>query len=126
MGDDARITVDGIGGFFFSSRDPERLTEWYARHLGVLPPPTSYDGQVWRQEAGVTVVAVFPEEPDPDHIGPSGWGINFRVADLDRLVAQLRADGVEVTREPRDLPQRSVRLAARPGRQSGRALATRG
>jgi catechol 2,3-dioxygenase-like lactoylglutathione lyase family enzyme len=104
MDDDARITVDGIGGFFFSSRDPERLTEWYDRHLGVLPPPSSYGGRVWRQEAGPTVVAVFAGQPDPDHIGPSGWGINFRVADLDGLVGQLRSDGVEVVVNPEAYP----------------------
>ena len=104
MGDDARITVDGIGGLFVSSQDPVRLTAWYERHLGVLPPPTSYGGQVWHQEAGATVVAVFPDGPEPDHIGPSGWGVNFRVADLDRLVAQLRADGIEVAVNPETFP----------------------
>ena len=100
MGDDSRITVDGIGGFFFSSRDPERLTEWYQRHLGVSPPPSAYDDPVWCQEAGPTVVAVVPDEPGSEITGPSGWGLNFRVADLDRLVAQLRADGVEVAVDP--------------------------
>ena len=104
MAYDARITVDGIGGLFVASHDPVRLTEWYDRHLGVLPPPSSYGGRVWHQEAGPTVVAVFPEGPEPDHIGPAGWGVNFRVADLDRLVAQLRADGVEVSVNPETYP----------------------
>jgi len=103
MGDEGRITVGGIGGFFFSSQDPERLIEWYAHHLGVAPPPSSYDGEVWHPEAGPTVVAVFPDEPDPDHIGPSGRGINFPVAVLDRLVAQLRA-GVEAAVNPETYP----------------------
>ena len=28
--------VTGIGGVFFKSDDPERLREWYRRHLGIV------------------------------------------------------------------------------------------
>ena len=49
------------------------------------------------QEAGPTVFAPFgPEHAASPHIGPSGWGINFRVRDLDAMVDQLRAAGIEV------------------------------
>jgi hypothetical protein len=35
--------VTGIGGVFFRSSDPGGLSRWYAEHLGVYPPPESYD-----------------------------------------------------------------------------------
>jgi glyoxylase I family protein len=38
------------------------------------------------------------------YLGPSGWGINFRVADLDGFVDQLRAAGIEVEVDPETYP----------------------
>jgi len=95
--------VEGIGGFFFRASDPEALAAWYAEHLGVLPPPASYEGQVWTQREGPTVFAPFPAEDNP-FLGPTGWGINFRVGDLDATVAQLRAAGIEVEVDPEAYP----------------------
>ena len=97
--------VAGIGGFFFKANDPERLAEWYADHLGVLPAPASYDAEVWIQQAGPTVFAPFGAEPvDNPYLGESGWGINFRVADLDAIVSQLRANGVTVVVDEQEYP----------------------
>ena len=36
--------------------------------------------------------------------GPTGWGINFRVRDLDAIVSQLRVAGVEVAIDPEAYP----------------------
>jgi glyoxylase I family protein len=97
--------VDGIGGFFFRAEDPEALSAWYEQHIGVLRPPTSYDDPVWEQEAGPTVFAPFgADASDSPIVGSAGWGINFRVADLDRTVAGLRAQDVEVEVDPTEYP----------------------
>ena len=49
------MTVSGIGGVFFRTRDPEALTEWYRAHFGV-----TMQGYVpWRQAAGPTVFMPF-------------------------------------------------------------------
>jgi glyoxylase I family protein len=89
--------VTGIGGVFFKGQDPAGLARWYQEHLGVIGVGESYDDPVWIQEQGPTVFAAFgPEHWDSPHLGPSGWGINFRVADLDAMVTQLRAAGIEV------------------------------
>jgi hypothetical protein len=89
--------VLGIGGFFFNAKDPGLLSSWYAEHLGVEPPPSSYDGPVWMQASGPTVFAPFgSEDGQSPYLGVAGWGMNFRVADLDAMVGQLRAAGVEV------------------------------
>lgn len=91
--------VAGIGGFFFAARDPAALSDWYATNLGIPSPPMSYDAEVWTQESGPTVFAPFPADADPAAApphGPSGWGLNFRVTDLDAMVAQLRSASVAV------------------------------
>ncbi len=91
----ARVT--GIGGMFFKGRDADGLTRWYAEHLGIIAPSESYDDPVWTQDSGPIVFAPFGEEHwESPHLGPSGWNINFRVDDLDAMVAQLRSAGLEV------------------------------
>jgi len=88
--------VTGIAGVFFRARGPEPLSRWYAEHLGVDSPPESYDDSSWSQQEGPIVFAPFPA--DSEHFGSAGqqWAINFRVRDLDAMVAQLRDAGVAV------------------------------
>ena len=89
--------VNGIGGFFFTASDPDAVADWYRDHLGVDRVPQSYDDVVWWQAEGPTVFAPFAAASgDGSPVGPGGWGINFRVDDLDGMVAQLRAAGVAV------------------------------
>ena len=100
--------VTGIGGFFFRADDADALSRWYAEHLGVgLPPESLEDDEAteeeWYQEAGPTVFAPFgPRHWESPHLGEHRWGVNFRVRDLDAIVAQLRYVGiaVEVDHEP--------------------------
>lgn len=96
--------VTGIGGFFFRAEDPKALGEWYRDHLGVDMVPTSYDAPAWEQEAGTTVFAPFPK--DTAMFGRAGqqWMINFRVRDLEKMVAQLREAGFEVELDEEEYP----------------------
>jgi predicted enzyme related to lactoylglutathione lyase len=96
--------VLGIGGLFFRSRDPERLARWYAEHLGVTPVPLTYGEEPWQQEAGPTVFAAF--DAGTEHFGRAQqqWMVNFRVRDLDAMVRQLRADGLDVEVDPESYP----------------------
>ena len=90
--------VTGIGGVFLRARDAAALREWYARHLGV--EVSEWGGQQFHwSPGGSTTWAVF--EAGSDYFGDRGQGhmINFRVADLDAMLAQLRAAGVEVVDE---------------------------
>lgn len=89
--------VSGIGGFFFRSQDPKKLAEWYERHLGVTRTPQTAGEEAWSQEAGTTVFAPFPADTKYFGRPEQGWMINFRVANLDALVTQLRGAGIEVT-----------------------------
>jgi len=95
--------VTGIGGVFFAAHDPQLLADWYATMLGVDPPPTSYDSAPWKQAAGYTVFAAM-EEGAPHFGAGKNWAINFRVNDLDAMVAQLRERGVHVDIDPETYP----------------------
>jgi predicted enzyme related to lactoylglutathione lyase len=96
--------VTGIGGLFFRAKDPDGLGRWYQQHLGIALTPTNYEDPVWQQEAGPTVFSPFPETTD--YFGDSSkvWMINFRVRDLDKMAAQLRAAGIEVKIDPQTYP----------------------
>lgn len=97
--------VTGIGGLFFRARDPQALGEWYRYRLGVTLVPSKYEEAGWRQEAGPTAFAPFPETTD--YFGPDAaktWMVNFRVRSLDAMVAQLRAAGVPVEVDPQSYP----------------------
>lgn len=96
--------VQGIGGFFFRSQDPKALAVWYQRNLGIVLTPTEYNQPVWQQTAGPT--AFQPFSMNSKYIGPAqhSWMLNFRVANLDAIVAQLRASNIEVEIDPQVYP----------------------
>jgi len=90
--------VEGIGGFFFRAKDPERLARWYETHLGVNLAPTGPDTPPWISSEGVTVFSPFASDTDyfaADH----AFMLNFRVKDLDAMLAQLRDAGIRVSHE---------------------------
>ena len=95
--------VLGIGGLFFRSENPSGLAQWYETHLGITLTPTSYDQEVWHQQAGPTVFAPFAQDTKYFGRPEQSWMVNFRVADLNAMVAQLRASGIEVE-DPQSYP----------------------
>ncbi len=96
--------VLGIGGLFFRARNPVVLGQWYAKHLGVALAPSSYDEQPWHQAAGPTVFAPFPKTTEYFGRRNQMWMVNFRVRDLDAMIAQLRGAGIEVKPDPKLYP----------------------
>ena len=62
----------------------------------VIGVPDNYDATPWRTSAGTTVFAPFKE--DTSYFGDRRlqWMINFRVRDLNKMVAQLREKGIAV------------------------------
>jgi glyoxylase I family protein len=96
--------VLGIGGLFFRSRDAGKLAQWYQLHLGINPVPTDYDQPVWEQAAGPTVFAPFAMDTDYFGSKQQAWMVNFRVRNLDAMVAQLQKAGIEVKVDPEKYP----------------------
>src|SRR5438445_13479967 len=86
------MKVTGIGGVMFRSKDPEALSAWYNKHLGI-------DRLNWEQQAGPTVFA--PSENGTDYFGKKSqqFLLNFRVDDLDGMLKKLKADKVKIAKE---------------------------
>ena len=89
--------VTGIGGFFFRAKNPDALGRWYNKYLGIDLTPAHYSQKPWSQEAGPTVFAPFAHETDYFGNPDKQWMINFRVRDLNAMVAQLRAANVDIS-----------------------------
>jgi glyoxylase I family protein len=96
--------VTGIGELFFRSQNPESLARWYYERLGVTMTPTSYDDLPWQQQAGPTAFAPFPLQTEYFGDASRAWMVEFRVSNLEAMVAQLRAAGVAVTIDPETYP----------------------
>ena len=90
--------VVGIGGYFLRAADPAALSTWYRESLGLDVD----EHGVWQQEPGQTVFATF--EADTDYFGSRSQRtmLNFRVRDLDAMLAQLRDLGADVAGEPQE------------------------
>lgn len=90
--------VMGIGGIFLRARDPQALAAWYETVLGINPAPTDMEAKPWRTTEGPVVFAPFRADSDyfPAH---QQVMLNFRVADMVAMLAQLRAARIEVFNE---------------------------
>jgi predicted enzyme related to lactoylglutathione lyase len=99
----ARIT--GIGGVFFKSKgDHAALAQWYRKHLGMSLE--SWGGAILKwpddkaEDKGLTVWHVAGKDSEWFSPSNSAFMINYRVDNLDELLKQLRAGGVEVIKGP--------------------------
>ena len=92
--------VTGIGGVFFKARDPDALREWYRRHLGIAVQPwggAAFRWNVPRPEPhGATVWTVFPSSTDYFAPSDAPFMVNYRVENLEELLATLRNEGCDV------------------------------
>lgn len=100
--------VTGIGGIFFKAKDAAASRDWYKAHLGI---PTDEYGWMWQwrdhekpEKEGQTQWGVF--KADTDYFAPSEaqFMVNFRVDDLDGLLASLKTDGIEQIGDIDDQP----------------------
>jgi predicted enzyme related to lactoylglutathione lyase len=93
--------VLGIGGIFFKARDPEALRAWYRDRLGLAV--TDWGGVVLEPmitsptgRQATTVWSIFPADTQYFEPSASPFMINYRVDDLDQMLAALRAEGCAV------------------------------
>ena len=91
--------VLGIGGYFLRTTDPAALGAWYRECLGL----DADENGLWQQSAGPTVFATFESATDYFGSRDQQTMLNFRVRDLDAMLAQLRADGADVAEETQDM-----------------------
>jgi predicted enzyme related to lactoylglutathione lyase len=91
--------VLGIGGYFMRAADPVALGAWYRDCLGL----DADENGLWHPQAGPTVFATFEAETGYFGSREQQAMINFRVRDLDAMLAQLRAKGADVAEEAQDM-----------------------
>lgn len=99
----AKIT--GIGGVFFKSTgDPKALAAWYAKHLGLAVEPWGGAALKWPDDKaddhGVTAWHVAKQDSDWFSPSTASFMINYRVDNLEEMLAQLRQGGVEIVKGP--------------------------
>jgi catechol 2,3-dioxygenase-like lactoylglutathione lyase family enzyme len=102
--------VKGIGGVFLDSHDAAALADWYHRHLGIgfTEHPQGNSFYVVFQTRDLTTGEilqnpVFAINQTDTLLAPAterGLTVNLRVSDLDKTLARLATEDVEVE-EPR-------------------------
>jgi predicted enzyme related to lactoylglutathione lyase len=97
---DAKGRATGIGGIFFKSKDPAKMREWYAEHLGLA---TNEYGSMFEFREGaaphdIGYLQWSPFNEKTGYFAPSEreFMINYRVKNMDALIDQLRAAGVTI------------------------------
>ena len=98
--------VDGIGGIFLIADDAAALAQWYREHLGIAFTNDAPEGgfaQIFfayrhddPERTARTVLAIFARAGEPRE--PTSFSINYRVIDLDAMLARLRERGVAIDR----------------------------
>lgn len=93
--------IIGLGGLFLRAKDTKALSKWYDDHLGTNFGEHGYQSYMGANQnsdepPGHTVFSFFKE--DSKYFDPSTkqFMINFRVKNLDAMLAQLRTKGVQV------------------------------
>jgi predicted enzyme related to lactoylglutathione lyase len=85
--------VVGLGGLFFKADDPKKLYQWYETHLGIKSKPGQ--GMMFT-DGGPVVWTIFPRSSKYFDPSKSGFMMNFRVDDLDAVLARLKEAGAEI------------------------------
>ena len=91
--------VTGIGGIFFSAKDPVALRAWYKTHLGIDVQKWGGTAFRWVNDAGTPAngTTVWSIADGSSFVpGKAPFMINYRVADLHALIEALRKEGCQV------------------------------
>jgi predicted enzyme related to lactoylglutathione lyase len=93
--------VTGIGGIFFKAENPQKMYEWYEKHLGIKSEPNQGAMLHWREDEnperrGMTIWALFGKQSKYFEPSNAPFMLNYRVDDLDALLEALRSEGVAI------------------------------
>jgi predicted enzyme related to lactoylglutathione lyase len=90
--------ITGVGGIFFKSPDPKKLSAWYRDVLGFALE--DWGGAMLRTDAPghPDFVVWSPFAADSGYFEPSSreFMVNYAVDDLDAFLAEIEAKGVMV------------------------------
>ena len=98
--------VIGIGGVFIRAQDPPMLASWYKGHLGLAIEEewqgATLPGLEHGGEGTGGIWSAFPQDTEYFGSDQNQFMINFRGADRDAMLAQLRAADCNVDDRPED------------------------
>ncbi|MBR9920125.1 MAG: VOC family protein [Bacteroidetes bacterium] len=97
---DTTPKVTGIGGIFFGTADPEAMRNWYGDNLGLAIDDygSPFEFRNANNPDEVNYLRWGPFEAGSNYFDPSEkeFMINYRVQNIEGLVRNLRASGVNV------------------------------
>ena len=98
--------VTGIGGIFFTAKDPKALGAWYKTHLGIDVQPWGGAAFDWADADGNPIKGTTAWLISPvgaNNLAPDKtFMVNYRVDDLEALLQALRDEGCEVLEKTDD------------------------
>ena len=100
---DTMPRVTGIGGIFFKAKDPKAVKEWYGNNLGLVVDdfgsPFEFRNTHRPEEINYLNWDAFPDTTSYFDPSEKAFMINYRVQNIEGLVAKLKANGVTVMGE---------------------------
>ena len=99
----ARVT--GIGGVFFLSKgEGKDLSAWYETHLGMKKEDFGAVILQWEDDTaednGLTVWHIADRDSEWFSPSESSFMINYRIDNMEAMIEQLTAGGVEILQGP--------------------------
>ena len=100
---DSTPKVTGIGGIFFKAKNPAEMNRWYGENLGLSTD--DYGSAIEFRNANrpdeINYLRWSPFADSTDYFDPSDkeFMINYRVQNIEDLVAKLKDNGVTVLDE---------------------------
>lgn len=100
---DKKGKVTGVGGVFFKCRDPKMIKEWYGKHLGleINEYGSTFEFRLADEpeKPGYLQWSTFPANTNYFSPSEKDFMVNYRVANIEALVAELKEAGVKVLDE---------------------------
>lgn len=95
--------ITGIGGVFFKTKNPDAMRAWYHEKFGLASDKYGYAFN-WRkpenpQKKGSTAWNAFDDNSTYFQPSNQKYMINYRVENLEELIAELKESGVTVVGE---------------------------
>ena len=100
---DTTPKVTGIGGIFFRSKDPKAVREWYSKNLGMIVDdfgaPFEFRNANRPKEVNYLNWDAFPDTTSYFDPSEKEFMINYRVQNIEGLVARLKQNGATIVDE---------------------------
>jgi predicted enzyme related to lactoylglutathione lyase len=95
--------VTGIGGIFFRSKNPKETREWYGKNLGLAIHDygSPFEFRNANNPDEINYLSWGPFDENTDYFEPSKkeFMINYRVQNIEGLIAKLKENGVTIVDE---------------------------